>query len=69
MKSQITRRAALVLATAAFLASVRERQASAASPVSPESVILTWYKLILELVRHTPTYTPPVASRSSPVIW
>jgi hypothetical protein len=24
----------------------------------------TWYRLILELVRHTPTYSPPVASRS-----
>ena len=24
----------------------------------------TWYQLILELVRHTPTYSPPVASRS-----
>jgi hypothetical protein len=24
----------------------------------------TWYQLVLELVRHTPTYSPPVASRS-----
>lgn len=27
-------------------------------------VLATWYKLALELVRHTPTYTPPVASRT-----
>jgi len=27
-------------------------------------VIRTWYRLALELVRHTPTYSPPVASRS-----
>lgn len=31
---------------------------------SAEDVTSLWYKLILELVRHTPTYTPPVASRS-----
>jgi PAP2 superfamily len=29
-----------------------------------EKVLGTWYKLALELVRHTPTYTPPVASRT-----
>ena len=27
-------------------------------------IVATWYKLTLELVRHTPTYTPPVASRA-----
>lgn len=27
-------------------------------------VMLQWYKLVMELVRHTPTYTPPVASRA-----
>lgn len=27
-------------------------------------VTRTWYRLTLELVRHTPTYSPPVASRS-----
>ncbi len=29
-----------------------------------EKVLATWYHLALELVRHTPTYTPPVASRT-----
>ena len=27
-------------------------------------VLGNWYRMILELVRHTPTQTPPVASRS-----
>jgi hypothetical protein len=27
-------------------------------------VLDTWYRLILELVRHTPTYSPPVAARA-----
>ncbi len=27
-------------------------------------VLLNWYKLVLELVRHTATYSPPVASRA-----
>lgn len=29
-----------------------------------KAVMLQWYKLVLELVRHTPTYSPPVASRA-----
>ena len=29
-----------------------------------EQVLTTWYRLTLELIRHTPTYTPPVASRA-----
>lgn len=35
----------------------------AANPTT-QDVINRWYKLTLELIRHTPTYTPPVASRS-----
>jgi PAP2 superfamily len=38
-------------------------QAALANP-SPQDVLRSWYKLALELVRHTATYTPPVASRS-----
>jgi PAP2 superfamily len=30
----------------------------------PEAVLRSWYQMALELVRHTPTYSPPVASRS-----
>jgi membrane-associated phospholipid phosphatase len=29
-----------------------------------EKVLHSWYQLTLELVRHTPTYSPPVASRA-----
>ncbi len=29
-----------------------------------EDVLRGWYKLTLALIRHTPTYSPPVASRS-----
>jgi membrane-associated phospholipid phosphatase len=29
-----------------------------------EQILSDWYKLVLQLVRHTPTYSPPVASRS-----
>jgi hypothetical protein len=29
-----------------------------------QDVLRTWYRLVLELARHTPTYSPPVASRS-----
>ena len=38
--------------------------AQAQRAVAPEQVLQGWYKLILELVRHTPTYSPPVASRA-----
>jgi hypothetical protein len=29
-----------------------------------QQALITWYKLALALVRHTPTYSPPVASRT-----
>lgn len=35
-----------------------------ADSMRPEDVLKTWYKVVLELVRHTPTYSPPVASRA-----
>ncbi len=34
------------------------------APRAEQVVLLAWYKLSLALVRHTPTYSPPVASRS-----
>ncbi len=37
--------------------------ASAANP-PPEHELRDWYGLVLKLVRHTPTYSPPVASRA-----
>ncbi len=38
--------------------------AQADDRLAARDVILTWYRLVLELVRHTPTYSPPVASRA-----
>ena len=39
---------------------------SGAAPIyaagTPQDVLSIWYRLSLELVRHTPTYSPPVAS-------
>jgi hypothetical protein len=35
-----------------------------AERTSAAEVLDTWYRLTLELVRHTPTYSPPVASRT-----
>ena len=35
-----------------------------ANSTKAEEVLHTWYDLGLELVWHTPTYSPPVASRS-----
>ena len=37
---------------------------AAPAQIAPDQVVQTWYRLILELVRHTPTYSPPVASRA-----
>lgn len=35
-----------------------------AAVMPAEQVLSSWYGLMLELVRHTPTYSPPVASRA-----
>ena len=35
-----------------------------AGSMQPEEVLRTWEKVSLELVRHTATYSPPVASRT-----
>jgi hypothetical protein len=41
------------------------RGAGTAAERPPAVAVLdTWYRLALELVRHMPTYSPPVASRA-----
>lgn len=50
---------AVALAAALSLVSF----AAEAGP-SPEEVQRTWTRMVLSLTRHTPTYTPPVASRT-----
>jgi membrane-associated phospholipid phosphatase len=49
---------ALSLAFAARPVWAADRQAM------ERDVVTTWYRLVLELVRHTATYSPPVASRA-----
>ncbi len=57
------RRAAIRALIAAVLSAAALGHAIAA-PAGSEDVMKLWYRLVLELVRHTPTYTPPVASRT-----
>jgi hypothetical protein len=56
----VTRR--MLVAGWASLAALGARAVSAGTP--PQEVLRSWYKLVLELARHTPTYSPPVASRA-----
>lgn len=52
--------AGLALSLAAFPRAL----AAGSDPGDPRPILRTWYRLVLALVRHTPTYSPPVASRS-----
>lgn len=54
------RRHFLALTAAAFVAPPLPLNAA----TRPADTLLTWYRLVLELVRHTATYTPPVAARA-----
>lgn len=61
--SVVIRRAVLGLVfVCSCLLSLAAAPAQAATP--PQDVVAGWYKLILELVRHTSNYSPPVAARS-----
>ncbi len=57
-----------MIATAAVVAlawfSALDATAAQPNTTRPQEVLHSWYNLSLELVRHTPTYSPPVASRS-----
>lgn len=53
----------------AFLTAIILLAASATGAFAQErpgadQVLHNWYRMVLELVRHTPTYSPPVASRA-----
>lgn len=52
------------LASAAILAWGSAGSVAAASRPTAETVLQTWYGLMLELVRHTAPYSPPVAART-----
>jgi hypothetical protein len=60
MINRLKRTAAAVLAVALSLLIAAPAEAREA----PEKVLHTWYRMVLELVRHTPTFSPPVASRA-----
>ena len=38
--------------------------AAQAHAAEAQEVLRGWYGMMLELMRHTPTYTPPVATRT-----
>ena len=68
-KMRVTRRSAVTLIGAsAFawpaLAQMSGTGASFDADARARAAIDGWYRLVLELVRHTPTYSPPVASRA-----
>ena len=60
----IRRTAAMAVMVAAALFGPPGAHASQSNSSLPQEVLRTWYQLSLELVRHTPTYSPPVASRA-----
>lgn len=51
-------------ATLALLAGLPALPTVLSAQAAPPPVLRDWYRLILELVRHTATYSPPVASRA-----
>lgn len=55
------RRGFIAGAAAGFLAPALPARAATAESAQ---VLIGWYRLVLELVRHTATYSPPVAARS-----
>jgi hypothetical protein len=57
------RRKVLGMGAAAIAASVLPASSRAAG-ADPSDVLANWYKLVFQLVRHTATYSPPVASRA-----
>ena len=65
LRRMLADRFRLVIAIAALIA-LAWSPATAAQPddARAQEALRTWYRLVLELVRHTPTYSPPVASRS-----
>jgi hypothetical protein len=49
---------------AAALVAVAAPAVAQSSAITSEKILQDWYRLVLQLVRHTPTYSPPVASRA-----
>ena len=60
----ITRRRALQLTSAAAVFGLAGSRARADDAANGGEILRQWYKVVLHLVRHTATYSPPVASRA-----
>jgi hypothetical protein len=61
----LSRRNILRAAAAATIwASFRHGASAQQAGAEAGEILRQWYRLVLRLVRHTPTYSPPVASRS-----
>ncbi len=61
---RIRRTVLMIIVTASAWLCAEGAMAAQANTAKAEEVLQSWYKLSLELVWHTPTYSPPVASRS-----
>ncbi|OJF93608.1 vanadium-dependent haloperoxidase [Pararhizobium antarcticum] len=60
-----SRRTIIRMALAAVALGVAPQvRATGSGEITSDEVMRHWYRLVLELVRHTPTYSPPVASRA-----
>jgi hypothetical protein len=62
--SRLALRSILAVSLLFALAAASSAAAVKPSAASPEAALRSWYVLVLELVRHTATYSPPVASRN-----
>lgn len=63
MQALSRRQAILAIAATAGVTATKGLFAGASAAPAQE-ILITWYRLVLELVRHTATYSPPVASRA-----
>jgi len=61
---RIVRTLWVVVAVLICGATVAAAQQPASEPARSRHALLVWHRLVLELVRHTATYSPPVASRA-----
>src|SRR6266496_149877 len=62
--SMMPRLAAILLLALFTLFAPVNSMAGSPREASAEQSLIAWYGLVLQLIRHTPTYSPPVASRS-----
>ena len=56
--------AAILVVATAWLAAPGQAMAQSEGRPAPQEILRDWYYLMNELVRHTATYSPPVASRN-----